>query len=151
MENIYSHTCELVHSKKESESNPHRNKTSHLVDKWFLWGLPWPPCLSHEVFRWLLASCFSSKCYVIFGWFSPYSSFPILNQVFSKHFSKTAYFQYFSIDALTGKQFPLNSSDLRSAFTNGAGDAHKAIIVVLSLTQHFCHNRAKWQLLLTPF
>lgn len=82
----------------------------------------WIPRGDHVTGTW-----FPSDCYMIFRWLPVYFSSPILNQVFSKHASKSAPFQYFSIDALTVKQFPLDNLGLRFASKKSAGVAPEAI------------------------
>lgn len=88
---------------------------------------------------------FPSDCDMIFRW--PYTSSPFLNKVFFKHVSWSAHFQYFSIDALAIKLFPLDSRGQRFTSKNSVGVPPEAFRVILTMTLHFCYNRAKWQLL----
>ena len=89
------------------KTHGHNNKTSSLVDSKFLWCLSWSPCELCDVFTWPL-----SDSLVIATWFSGdfyLIPLPLSQPIVFKNCYINSYFQYFSIEALAIKQFPLNN------------------------------------------
>ena len=74
------------------KTNSLSNKTSHLVDTRFQLRLPSFPHEPHQVFAWPPCNSWVVTTW-FFKWLPPYSSSPILNQVFSKYISWTLIFK----------------------------------------------------------